>query len=71
MQRIIALLGTAWVFTCVPFFLVGDVLLDPSGEYSASRSFWVSVIQWLALLAPPVVLGLAAIRLSKDSDIDA
>ena len=71
MTRIIALVAITWVFTCIPFFLGGHVFLDPSREYGANKVFWVSVTQWLALLGPPAVLAFAALRSSRDADIDA
>ena len=54
--RFLAVLATLWLFTCVPFFLVGEAYLDPSSEYGEGKLFWVSVTRWLALIAPPLLL---------------
>jgi hypothetical protein len=56
MTRLISVFATLWVFTCIPFFLIGHVLLDPSGEYSGDQLLWVSLVQWLALIVPPIAL---------------
>ncbi len=68
MARFFALAGLVYIFVCLPFFAVGDVFLDPSGEYSNDRATVVTLLQWGALVAPPLLLwAIGRTIISKDA----
>ena len=56
--RLLTVAAMLWLFGYVPFFVLGYELLDPSQEYDAERQFWLSAVQWTALVGPPLMLGI-------------
>ena len=67
-ERALTFLAMAWLFLCVPFFLMGDGILDPSGLYSDEKLVWVATVQWAVLVAPLIALWFGfRSAVSKDS----
>ena len=65
--RLVGLAAMFWLFVCVPFFALGHEFLDPSQEYSAERQAWVAIVQWAALLVPPLALWVGTRIFSSES----